>query len=176
LDTIRDGLKGIFPNANLIKAKTQGITDEIEKKQKSLEPWTTQINEKKAVIALTQSELDLIREKESQSLKAIEQVQERIKALTTNKLQKESELKAAKNESKTLEKQTSDAKEQSKSLQQKGTKIYEALSQARARAEEAKSSLAASQTQGQVLSSLSRLRDSGRIQGFHVCIPLNQLT
>ena len=57
---------------------------------------------------------------------------------------------------------------QLKSCQQKGAKVYEMLSQGRAKADEAKASLSASQTQGQVLTSLTRLRDSGRIQGFHV--------
>ena len=57
---------------------------------------------------------------------------------------------------------------QLKACQQKGAKIYESLSQSRAKADDAKASLSASQTQGQVLTSLTRLRDSGRIQGFHV--------
>ena len=60
---------------------------------------------------------------------------------------------------------------QLKTCQQKGAKVYESLSQSRAKADEAKASLSASQTQGQVLTSLTRLRDSGRIQGFHVPPP-----
>src|ERR1700738_2063347 len=73
LDSIRDGLK----------SKTQGFTDKIEKKQKSLEPWTAQINEKQAAISLTQSELDLIQEKESQSLNAVEEVQDKLKTIAS---------------------------------------------------------------------------------------------
>jgi structural maintenance of chromosome 4 len=159
----------VFPVKPLLTiAKTQGFTHQIEKKQKSLEPWTAQINEKQAAIALTQSELDLIREKESQSLKAVEEVSAKLKSLTSDKSAKESELKQSQKEIGTIEKQTQDAIAQLKQCQQKGAKIYESLSQSRAKADEAKASLSASQTQGQVLTSLTRLRDSGRIQGFHV--------
>ena len=127
-----------------------------------------QINEKQAAITLTQSELDLIREKESQSLKAIEEVQAKLKTIANEKAAKETELKESRKEMGTIEKQSQDALAQLKQCQQRGAKIYEALSQSRSRADEAKASLSASQTQGQVLSSLTRLRDSGRIQGFHV--------
>ena len=152
----------------LIVAKTQGFTDQIEKKQKSLEPWTAQINEKQAAIALTQSELDLIREKESQSFKAVEEVQAKLKTLINDKSGKESQLKQSQREIGTIEKQTQDVLTQLKQCQQKVAKVYESLSQSRAKADDAKASLSASQTQGQVLTSLTRLRDSGRIEGFHV--------
>lgn len=117
---------------------------------------------------MTQSELDLIREKESQSLQAVEEVQTKIKTIASDKAAKEAELKQSQKEIGTIEKQTQDTIAQLKQCQQKGAKVYEALSQSRAKADEAKSSLSASQTQGQVLTGLTRLRDSGRIQGFHV--------
>lgn len=175
LDSIRDALKGDILYMYLTIVKTQGFSDQIEKKQKSLEPWTAQINEKQAAIALTQSELDLIREKESQSLNAIEEVQAKIKTLASDKANKVAELKQSQKELGAIEKQTQDASAQLKNCQQKGAKLYEALSQSRGKAEEAKASLSASQTQGQVLTSLTRLKDSGRIQGFHV-VPSSMLT
>ena len=162
LDLIRQGLK----------VKTQGFTDQIEKKQKSLEPWTTQINAKQAAMALTQSELDLIREKEATSVKALEEVQAKIKQLTADKQGKEGELKSSHRESSTIEKQIADANAELKACQQRAAKVYDTLSQSRAKADEAKASLSASQTQGQVLMSLTRLRDSGRVQGFHVVLKL----
>ena len=158
-------------NLELTAAKTQGFTDQIEKKQKSLEPWVTQINERQAAIALTQSELDLIRDKESQGLKAIEEVQSKLKTISSDKTNKELELKQSQKEISTIEIQLQDATAQLKDYQQKGAKIYEALSQSRAKADEAKASLSASQSQSQVLTSLTRLKDSGRIQGFHVQHP-----
>jgi len=158
LDLIRQGLK----------VKTQGFTDQIDKKQKSLEPWTTQVNEKQAAMALTQSELDLIREKEAASLKALEEVQAKIKQLADDKQSKQSELKASQRESSTIENKIADANAALKACQQRTAKVYDTLSQSRAKADEAKASLSASHTQGQVLTSLTRLRDSGRVQGFHV--------
>jgi structural maintenance of chromosome 4 len=115
----------------------------------------------------------LIREKESQSLKAVEEVSTKLNSLATDKSAKESELKQSQKEIGTIEKKVQDAIAQSKQCQQKGSKIYESLSQSRAKADEAKASLSASQTQGQVLTSLTRLRDSGRVQGFHV-LPFSQ--
>ena len=151
-----------------LKVKTQGFTDEIEKKQKSLEPWTGQINEKKAAMTLTQSELDLIREKEAAGLKALEEVAAQVKQLAADKQGKEGELKESRKESGTIEKGVVDADAALKAAQGRAAKVYEALSQSRAKADEAKASLSASQTQGQVLTSLTRLRDSGRVTGFHV--------
>src|SRR5579862_2542924 len=151
--------KVAFTKILLIIVKTQGFTDQIEKKQKMLEPWTVQINEKQAAIALTQSELDLIREKEAQSVKAIEEVQAKLKSISDDTATKQSELKQNQKELGTIEKQTQDATAQLKQSQQKTAKVYDALSQSRAKADEAKASLSASQSQSQVLTSLTRLRD-----------------
>jgi structural maintenance of chromosome 4 len=133
-----------------------------------LEPWTVQINEKQAAIALTQSELDLIREKESQAVKSIEEVTQKLTSIANDTKAKRAELSQLQHESGTLEKQVREANAELSAQQTKASKLYEQLSQARSKAEEAKASLAASQTQSQVLTSLTRLRDSGRIQGFHV--------
>ena len=78
------------------------------------------------------------------------------------------ELKQSQKEIGTIDKQTHDAMSQLKICQQKVAKVYALLSSSRAKAGDAKASLSASQIQGQVLTSLTRLRDSGRIQGFHV--------
>ena len=110
----------------------------------------------------------MIREKESQSVKAVEEVQAKLKTISTDKTAKESELKQSQKELGALEKQTQDTQVKLKDCQQKGAKVYESLSQSRSKADEAKASLSASQSQSQVLTSLSRLRDSGRVQGFHV--------
>ena len=119
---------------------------------------------------MTQSELDLIREKESHSLKAVEEVQTKLKTISSDKSAKEAELKQSQKELGALEKQTQDVHAKLKDCQQKGAKIYEALSQSRSKADEASASLSASQSQSQVLTSLNRLRDSGRVQGFHVAV------
>jgi structural maintenance of chromosome 4 len=158
LDSVRDSLK----------VKTQGFTNEIEAKQKSLEPWTSQINEKQAAMALVQSELDLIREKEVAGVKALEEVVGKVAKLEGDRRGKEGELKESRRELGAVERGVGEVGREVKAAQQKAAKVYEALSQSRAKADEANASLSASQTQGQVLTSLTRLRDSGRITGFHV--------
>lgn len=48
--------------------------------------------------------------------------------------------------------------------------MKEQLVQSRERAFEAKASLASSQNKGSVRDGLTRLRDTGRVSGFQVCI------
>ena len=65
LEVVRKSLAG----------KTQGLSDEIAAKQKSLEPWSAKINEKQSAIAVAQSELDIMRERENAGAKGIAEVE-----------------------------------------------------------------------------------------------------
>lgn len=73
LEGIRDSLKGTFPTASLqhtfltrdipYEDKTQVFHDQIEAKQKELQPWTAQINAKQAEIDVAVSERDTLAQK-----------------------------------------------------------------------------------------------------------------
>lgn len=157
LAQIRDSLKG----------KTQGLSDEIAAKQKTLEPWNTKINEKHSAIAVAQSELDILRERETSGATAIEEVELKIAGLNEAREAKVEEYKACKRERKSVEKDALEIQEQIGQLSSKEPNIRSKLSGARQKADEARSSLATTQTQGNVLTGLMRLKDSGRIHGFH---------
>lgn len=157
LSNIRDSLKG----------KTQGLSDEIAAKQKSLEPWSAKINEKQSAIAVAQSELDILRERETSGATAIQEVENKIASLNETREAKVDEFNELKKERKQLQKAGQEVQAQIEHLATKEPAYRTKLSGARQKADEARSSLASTQTQGNVLTGLMRLKDSGRIHGFH---------
>ena len=157
LTSIRDGLKG----------KTQGLSDQITEKQKLLEPWSAKVNEKQSAIAVAQSELDILREKETAGAVAIEEVKAKIAGFVESKETKAVELEDCKKEKKRLEKEAGKIQAAADEIAQKEPAVRSKLSNMRQKADEARASLSATQTQGNVLTGLMRLKDSGRISGFY---------
>lgn len=157
LEKIRDNLK----------EKTQGFSDQISAKQKALEPWKEKINDKQSTIAVAQSELDILHEKSNASKLALEDARAKIVTIQEARQTKEEELRDCRNEWAKLEKQAMRVQAELDKMMQKEPALRSNLSGARQKADEAKASLAATQTQGNVLTGLMRLKESGRIEGFH---------
>lgn len=157
LEAIRASLAG----------KTQGLSDEIAAKQKSLEPWTAKINEKQSAIALAQSELDIIREKENAGAKGIAEAEAKIATLQESKQTKVEELEECKAEQKKAQKEFQKAQANLDQLAQQEPVLRSKLSGARQNANEARASLSETQNQGNVQDKLMKLKDQGRISGFH---------
>lgn len=87
LEGIRDSLKGTRSQSlnsqihQLTRAfldKTQTFHDQIEAKQKELQPWTTKINAKKAAIDIAQSERDALAQKAEAIQKAEKDAEENL--------------------------------------------------------------------------------------------------
>ena len=154
---IRDGLRG----------KTQAFSDQIAAKQKSLEPWSEKINEKLSAIAVAQSELDMLRERASAGKVALEEAREKARSLEESHTIKETGIKELKIQKATVEKESQKIHSELSRLAQKEPELRSRLSGARQKADEAKASLTSSQSQGNVLNGLMRLKESGRIEGFH---------
>jgi structural maintenance of chromosome 4 len=157
LAAIREGLQG----------KTQGLSDEIAAKQKSLEPWNEKINQKQSEKAVAQSELDILRERENAGVVAAEELETKLQGFTETRSTREVELQECKNEKASVMTQIQRVEAQLKDLSKQEPKLRSNLSEARQKADEARASLSNSQTQGNVLTGLVRLKDSGRISGFH---------
>ncbi|MCJ1466515.1 hypothetical protein MMC07_005134 [Pseudocyphellaria aurata] len=157
LASIRDGLKG----------KTQAFSDQIAVKQKSLEPWNAKINKNQSAIAVTQSELEILRERASAGTVALEDIQQKMKGIEESCRGKEVEMKEYQVKRTRLEKETGMIRGELAKIAQKEPEMRSQLSGARQRADEARASLSTSQSQGNVLSGLMRLKESGRIDGFH---------
>ncbi|TAQ85840.1 hypothetical protein B7494_g5845 [Chlorociboria aeruginascens] len=157
LSNIRDDLKG----------KTQEFSDQIASKQKSLEPWNEKINQKQSAIAVAESELAILHEKANAGAVALEETQTKLASIKGGREAKHAELEQCKSERAKLEKDVAKVQSELHQLSQKEPEIRSKLSGARQKADEARASLSNSQTQGNVLTGLMRLKESGRIDGFH---------
>ena len=157
LDMIRGNLKG----------KTEGISEKINEKQKLLEPWMSQIGEKRSVIAVAQSEMQILRDREASGAQALADMRQKVERLQKEKSGKESTMHEHQSEKSSLEVKSKNLESAVEDLNRREPKVRSRISAARQNADEARASLSNSQTQGNVLSGLMRLKESGRISGFH---------
>ncbi|PYH97035.1 RecF/RecN/SMC protein [Aspergillus ellipticus CBS 707.79] len=157
LSTIRESLKG----------KTQGLSDKIAAKQKSLEPWDEKINKKLSAAAVAQSQLDIIRERSNAGAVLLEEAQSKVASIEEALASKETDLEERKAQQSTLEEEVAKLKHDLKKYAHREPEVRTHVSSARQKADEARASLASTQNRGSVLSGLMRLKESGRIEGFH---------
>ncbi len=150
-----------------LKGKTQGFSDQIAAKQKSLEPWNEKVNQKQSHIAVVESELDIIREKASSGQRAIEDAKLKMESIQATRVEKSAEVEQRQHEKTRLEKDVRKIQDALQKLARSEPEVRSQISSARQKADEARASLATSQNQGNVLKGLLRLKDSGRIEGFH---------
>ena len=150
-----------------LKGKTQAFSNQITMKQKSLEPWIEKINEKQSSIAVARSELDMLRERASAGTVALAEAQEKIGLLESDCNAKNFEVIKLKEQKLGLEQDTRSVEASLNKLSQQEPEMRTKLSGARQKADEARASLSSVQTQGNVLNGLMRLKESGRIEGFH---------
>ena len=169
--TLEKTMKGEAEELALIreslKGKTEAFSNEIAIKQKQLEPWNEKISQKESAIAVAQSELEMLREKASSGAVALEEVQTRIKTLQGLQQAKSQDLERVKKQRAELEKEAKKVQQEITKLAQKEPELRSQLSNSRQKADEARASLANTQSQGNVLNGLMRLKESGRIEGFH---------
>ena len=150
-----------------LKGKTQGLSDQIAEKQKQLEPWNAKVSEKQSAAAVAQSELDILRERENAGATAAAEVGAKIVAFQEQRNTKAAELDSCEKDRKTAEKEIQSLQKQLDQISAQEAPLKSKVSGARQKADEARASLSATQSQGNVLSSLTRLKDSGRVDGFH---------
>ncbi|KAK5114367.1 hypothetical protein LTR62_002619 [Meristemomyces frigidus] len=150
-----------------LKGKTQGLSDQIAAKQKQLEPWTAKISEKQSAMAVAQSELDILHERESAGATATAETEAKIANLQGLRDTKATELEDCQKQSKGADEESLSLQKQVDQLAAQEPALRSKISGARAKADEARASLSATQSQGNVLTGLTRLKESGRIDGFH---------
>lgn len=150
-----------------LAGKTQDLSDEIAAKQKSLEPWTAKINEKQSAKAVAQSELDILLERENAGSRGIADVEAKIEALQESKQAKAAELDECQAEQERVGAEAEQAQLKLEQLAQKEPALRSKLQGAQAKADEARASLSSAKSQSDVLAGLMRLKESGRIDGFH---------
>ena len=150
-----------------LKGKTQAFSDLIAEKQRSLEPWNEKINEKQSAIAVAQSELDILRERASAGAIAIEEIHRRISSIEKQQEAKQTEINDIKQKQAEVVSEAQTVEQELARRKKKEPEMKSQLSGARQKADEARASLSSTQSQGNVLSGLMRLKESGRIEGFH---------
>lgn len=150
-----------------LQGKTQVFSDAITAKQKSLEPWKERVNQKQSAIALAESELNILREKANAGTIALEETNAKIVSIQEGLESKTAELENHKATKSKLERQGLKIQAELEKIAPKEQELRARLSGARQKADEARSSLSQTQTQGNVLTGLMRLRESGRVEGFH---------
>ncbi|KAH9032973.1 SMCs flexible hinge [Lactarius pseudohatsudake] len=152
LEGTRDGLKD----------KTQVFRDQIEQKQKELQPWKAKINQKQAEVDVKTSERDMLVKKAEAVKQASAEAQEALETVKSDQKAKVGELDNLKDRKQSLQQETI--------VQDLTIRVHQLRAQAsstRQRVEDTKASQAASTSQNKVLDSLTRLRNSGRVSGFH---------
>lgn len=157
LSTIRDGLKG----------KTQGLSDQITAKQRSLQPWDEKINQKLSSIAVARSELDILRERSNAGTVLLEEAQSKVSSIEETLASKEQDLEERKSRKAMLEEEVAKLQSDLKRYSQREPEVRSHVSSSRQKADEARVSLQSTQNRGSVLTGLMRLKESGRIDGFH---------
>ncbi|CCL98907.1 uncharacterized protein FIBRA_00914 [Fibroporia radiculosa] len=147
--------------------KTQVFHDQIEVKQKELQPWTAKINAKKAEVDLATSERDALAKKAEAAKAASKEAQELLEKLQTDLELKTTELEDLKTTKASNAREIRDQETRMQEMQARVQQLRLIASSARQKADEAKASQAANTSQNKVLDSLTRLKSTGRINGFH---------
>jgi len=114
-----------------------------------------------------ESELAILHEKANAGAVALEEMQAKVAGIEQGREAKLAELEQCKIERAQLDKQAAKVQAELKQVSQREPELRSRLSGARQKADEARASLSNTQTQGNVLTGLMRLKESGRIDGFH---------
>ncbi|KAI0830883.1 RecF/RecN/SMC protein [Trametes gibbosa] len=160
LEEIRDSLKD----------KTQVFHDQIEVKQKDLQPWMAKIDKKQADIDVATSERDALKKKADAAREARENAEAELRQLRDDHKTKKAELQEldAERTGCQHEIRTAEAELQASFAAQANIQQLRAKASAsRQKADEARSSQEQSRSNNRVLDTLIRLKTAGRIQGFH---------
>ncbi|KAK9460106.1 RecF/RecN/SMC [Lipomyces oligophaga] len=156
LEDIKESLEG----------KTKGISEEIEQKKKLLGPWNDKINMKISELDVTKSQIDIILSKREADRKAVEEQREKIRAVKANGRAKEKTIDELTQRLSHVNDQIKIGDSEVSQALTELDKMREKTSIIRLKALESREEYDAEQSQGSVLTSLKRLEDTGRINGF----------
>ncbi|KAA1467870.1 hypothetical protein DENSPDRAFT_926927 [Dentipellis sp. KUC8613] len=157
LEKIRDSLKD----------KTQVFHDQIEQKQKELQPWTAKINRKQAEFDVKTNERDMLMKKAESVKQAMAEANEALQKLQADQEAKTSELDDLRERKAGLQSQIKAGQKHLADTQARVQDLRTQASSSRQRVDEARASQASNTSQNRVLDGLTRLKNAGRITGFH---------
>lgn len=150
---------------NSLKGKTEGITNQIQAAEVKLEPWRQKIQQKESEIAVVQSQIDLIVEKQIASKDALKGEKARIEEIVAAGQTKEKAVEKMQAELKYVSEQIelghSDCEHASVSL----SEMKDNLNSIRQKVSTARDQFRATKSQGAVLTSLMDLSAAGKLDG-----------
>lgn len=147
--------------------KIEGFSVEIEQHQKSLAPWTEQIEAKQNEVKIATQQLEDVRGKSAQVAADIERTEKEIEELKEAAKEKAVELKTLQKGRKDILAQIEDARQRVQQEKTVEAKHRAVVNSAREKTAEAKASQKASESKGHVLSAVLKLKEQGRLPGFH---------
>lgn len=150
-----------------LKGKTAGITAQIEVAQKELQPWREKISAKESEIAISQSEIDLIQEKQSVAKETLRSAKANMEDIMNTGKAKEEDVETKRQELAHVTEQIDLGSVECEHASKALAKMKTQLSDVRQKVQSAKDSVTSVQSQGKVLSSLTKLSASGRVDNFH---------
>lgn len=150
-----------------LKGKTEGITAEIEKIQQELSPWREKISAKESEVAIAQSEIDLINEKHENARKSLKEAKQNINNVVQDGQEKEANLEQLRKELSHVTQQITQGTAEYNHATKEMVNIKDELDEAKLKYQVAKDSVNSVKTQGAVLTSLTNLSNSGRVEGFN---------
>ncbi|KAJ6499379.1 RecF/RecN/SMC [Mycena sanguinolenta] len=157
LEGIRDSLKD----------KTQVFHDQIEAKQKDLQPWTSKINAKESEIVVATGERDALAKKAKAAQDALEEAANNLEQLRADQTNKLAQQEKCRSEKKVQQAGISNAEKRLKDAQNELQESRNKAASCRQKASEARNSLAENKSQNKVVDGLTRFKNAGRITGFH---------
>ncbi|GAA5896181.1 condensin subunit SMC4 [Sporobolomyces salmoneus] len=150
-----------------LRDKIEGFSTQIETEQQALAPWKEQIEEKQNEVKIAQQQLDDLRGK-GESVKAdIERTQTELEELKESRTTKLAELKDLQKQRKSIATEVSSTRERLQAEKTNEAKYRTKVVDARSKTAEAKASQTARRSAGDVLSAVLKLKEQGRLPGFH---------
>ncbi|CAE6532357.1 unnamed protein product [Rhizoctonia solani] len=153
--------------AESVKGKTQKYHDQIQAKQAELVPCQRKIAEREGALNVATREREMLESKAKGAEQAIEEASNTIQALNDEHEVKTTELETTKSERDKLTKELQDAEKKLREMNARVDKLKGSAASSRSKRDEATASNAQNTSRNAVLDSLMKLKESGRVPGFH---------
>ncbi|GAA5823455.1 hypothetical protein JCM5353_002154 [Sporobolomyces roseus] len=150
-----------------LRDKIEGFSTQIETEQQALAPWKEQIEERQNEIKISQQQLDDLKGR-GESVKAdIERTEAELEELKESRTAKLAELKDLQKQRKAMAGEVASSRERLQAEKANEAKHRAKVADARSKTAEAKASQTARRSAGDVLSAVLKLKEQGRLPGFH---------
>lgn len=150
-----------------LTSKTSHLTEQIELLQLQLDPWNAKIKEKESTIGLITSTIEMLTTEKAAKSKQLDDARQRLMDIKTEGKQKEADFAEQTTKLEKIIEQITLGEEQCAHERQSVADKHARMTSFRQKTQDAATSLSLIENKSQVLTSLTRLAKSGRIEGFH---------